>query len=74
MESIKESNGGFKKRKRQRQNRMKRKNKAGYTARTVACDWAGAVMPESHIKQVINQTLLPTDGPTDEVIESRARD
>ena len=58
---------------------------ASYTAESVACDWAGALMrklPENAIKTnalptdgPTNQpTDQPTDGPTQWGIESRARD
>ena len=56
-------------------------NKAAYTAESVACDWAGAVMrklPENAEKTnelLTNRpTNQPTNGPTQWGIESRARD
>ena len=40
------------------------RNKFVYTKLTVACDWAGAVMPENHEKsEVISDQ--PTDRQTD---------
>ena len=55
-------------------------NKAVYTAESVACDWAGAVMRKLPEKRRKNKCVTdrPTDQPTDEPtqwgIESRARD
>ena len=57
------------------------RKKAVYTAESVACDWAGAVMrklPENAEKTnalpTDRRTDQPTDGPTQWGIESRARD
>lgn len=36
--------------------------KTGYT---VACDWAGAVMPKSYKKGIKQKCYQPTDRPTD---------
>ena len=61
-----------------------RLNKAVYTAESVACDWAGAVMPKLPEKRRKNECVTdqptdqptdrPTDGPTQLGIESHARD